>query len=108
GLDKAQGAVDGPIPAAPSATARESQMLIFTITAGPECHPIAVLAAANATGATAVATEMLGVEDDEGEPMFLSAREAMDDEAAILESSFATGVDLAECLVLLPSEKETD
>jgi hypothetical protein len=32
----------------------------------------------------------------------------MDDEAAILESSFAAGIDLAECLVLLPREEETD
>jgi phosphoribosylcarboxyaminoimidazole (NCAIR) mutase len=83
-------------------------MRVFTITAGPECHPVAVLAAASAAEAGAVAREMLGVEDDEGEPMSLSARAAMDDEAAILESSFAAGIDLAECLVLLPREEETD
>jgi hypothetical protein len=83
-------------------------MPVFTITVGPECHPVAVLAAANAAEARDVAIEMLGVEDDAGVPMPLSARAAMDDEAAVLESSFAAGVDLEECLVLLPREEETD
>jgi hypothetical protein len=82
-------------------------MPVFTIIAGPECHPVAVLAAVSAAEARAVAIEMLGVEDDEGEPMSLSARVAMDDEAAILRSSFAAGVDLEECLVLLSSVEET-
>jgi hypothetical protein len=83
-------------------------MPVFTITAGPKYQPVAVLAAASAAEARAVATEMLGVEDDDGEPMPLSARAAMDDEAAILESSFAAGVDLEECLVLLPSDEEIE